>query len=115
MSSAIRLPFSTQGFSTSRTPASRPKHNGLPADAPSTHAVHSRRAPSRVRSLPIRVSVSMQARLIINADDFGLTRGVNRAIAELHDAGAVTSATLMATGPAFDDAVTLARAQPSLG
>ncbi len=57
----------------------------------------------------------MQARLIINADDFGLTPGVNRAIAELHDAGAVTSATLMATGPAFDDAVTLALARPSLG
>ena len=57
----------------------------------------------------------MPARLIINADDFGLTPGVNRAIAELHDAGAVTSATLMATGPAFDDAVALALARPSLG
>ena len=57
----------------------------------------------------------MTVRLIINADDFGLTPGVNRAIAELHDAGAVTSATLMATGPAFDDAVALALARPSLG
>ncbi|HEV2578086.1 MAG TPA: ChbG/HpnK family deacetylase [Acidobacteriaceae bacterium] len=57
----------------------------------------------------------MLVRLIINADDFGLTRGVNRAIAELHDAGAVTSATLMASGAAFDDAVNLALARPSLG
>ena len=57
----------------------------------------------------------MQVRLIINADDFGLTPGVNRAISELHDAGAVTSATLMATGPAFDHAVALALARPSLG
>jgi len=57
----------------------------------------------------------MQVRLIINADDFGLTPGVNRAIAELHDAGAVTSATLMATGPAFDDAVAIALARPTLG
>jgi predicted glycoside hydrolase/deacetylase ChbG (UPF0249 family) len=57
----------------------------------------------------------MTARLIINADDFGLTPGVNRAIAELHDAGALTSATLMATSPAFDDAVALALARPSLG
>jgi predicted glycoside hydrolase/deacetylase ChbG (UPF0249 family) len=57
----------------------------------------------------------MTARLIINADDFGLTPGVNRAIVELHDAGAVTSATLMANGPAFDDAVALALARPSLG
>jgi len=54
-------------------------------------------------------------RLILNADDFGLTRGINRAIAELHAAGALTSATLIATGPAFDDAVAIARANPALG
>jgi len=57
----------------------------------------------------------MPSRLIINADDFGLTRGVNRAIDELHQAGVLTSATLMATGAAFDDAVALARANPTLG
>jgi hopanoid biosynthesis associated protein HpnK len=57
----------------------------------------------------------MAARLILNADDFGLTRGINRAIAELHAAGALTSATLMANGPAFDDAVTIALANPTLG
>jgi hopanoid biosynthesis associated protein HpnK len=57
----------------------------------------------------------MQARLILNADDFGLTPGINRAIAELHSAGVLTSATLMANGPAFDDAVAIARAHPSLG
>jgi predicted glycoside hydrolase/deacetylase ChbG (UPF0249 family) len=57
----------------------------------------------------------MPARLIINADDFGLTQGVNRAIAELHQARALTSATLMATGAAFDDAVALAHANPTLG
>jgi len=57
----------------------------------------------------------MAARLILNADDFGLTRGINRAVGELHEAGALTSATLMATGPAFDDAVAVARNHPSLG
>src|SRR3984957_30431 len=57
----------------------------------------------------------MAARLIINADDFGLTKGINRAIAELHQAKALTSTTLMATGPAFDDAVAIAHANPSLG
>lgn len=57
----------------------------------------------------------MPPRLIINADDFGLTPGVNRAIAELHQAGALTSTTLMATGPAFDDAVATAQANPTLG
>lgn len=44
-------------------------------------------------------------RLIVNADDFGLTHGVNRAIAEAHSHGIVTSSTLMANGRAFDDAV----------
>jgi predicted glycoside hydrolase/deacetylase ChbG (UPF0249 family) len=48
-------------------------------------------------------------RLIINADDFGLTPGVNRAIAEAQQRGIVTSATLMANGPAFDNAAALAR------
>jgi predicted glycoside hydrolase/deacetylase ChbG (UPF0249 family) len=57
----------------------------------------------------------MPPRLIINADDFGLTPGVNRAIAELHQARALTSATLMATGAAFDDAVAIAQANPTLG
>ena len=57
----------------------------------------------------------MPARLILNADDFGLTRGINRAIGELHSAGVLTSATLMANGPAFDDAVTVAHAHPTLG
>ena len=44
-------------------------------------------------------------RLIVNADDFGLTKGVNRAIVEAHSRGIVTSSTLMANGRAFDDAV----------
>jgi chitin disaccharide deacetylase len=57
----------------------------------------------------------MPPRLIINADDFGLTRGVNRAIAELNEAQVLTSATLMATGSAFEDAVSVARAHPTLG
>jgi predicted glycoside hydrolase/deacetylase ChbG (UPF0249 family) len=57
----------------------------------------------------------MPTRLIINADDFGLTRGINRSILELHQAGVLTSATLMANGPAFDDAVAIAHANPALG
>jgi hopanoid biosynthesis associated protein HpnK len=54
-------------------------------------------------------------RLIVNADDFGLTHGVNRAIVELHHAGVVTSATLMANADATLDAVELARTAPALG
>jgi chitin disaccharide deacetylase len=48
-------------------------------------------------------------RLIVNADDFGLTAGVNRAIVEAQAQGIVTSATLMANGQAFEDAAALAR------
>ncbi len=44
-------------------------------------------------------------RLIINADDFGLTCGVNRGILTAHRTGLVTSATLMANASAFDNAV----------
>lgn len=51
----------------------------------------------------------------MNADDFGLTPGVNRAILELHRAGALTSATLMARAAATDEAIELARDTPSLG
>lgn len=45
------------------------------------------------------------SRLIINADDLGLTRGVNRAIFEAAEHGVATSATLMANASAFGDAV----------
>ncbi len=46
-------------------------------------------------------------RLIINADDFGLTPGVNRGIVRTYDNGVVTSTTLMANASAFEDAVQL--------
>lgn len=52
--------------------------------------------------------------LIVNADDLGLTAGVNRAIRETHVSGVVSSATLMAAGAAFDDAIALARSAPGL-
>jgi len=53
-------------------------------------------------------------RIIVNADDFGLTSGVNRAIIESNRSGIVTSATLMANAKASDAAIDLAKAQPSL-
>ena len=54
-------------------------------------------------------------RLIVNADDFGLTPGVNRAIVELHRDGVLTSATLMANAAATEDAVAIAGSTSSLG
>ena len=56
-----------------------------------------------------------ERRLIINADDFGLTEGVNRAVLELNAAEVLPSATLMATGRAFREAVHSAFVQTSLG
>ncbi|HYL64563.1 MAG TPA: ChbG/HpnK family deacetylase [Candidatus Methylomirabilis sp.] len=53
--------------------------------------------------------------LIVNADDLGWTESVNRGIAEAHRHGIVTSASLLANGPAFSSAVELARATPGLG
>ncbi len=54
-------------------------------------------------------------RLIVNADDFGLTSGVNRAILELHQGGVLTSTTLMARAPATDEAIEIALNTPSIG
>jgi predicted glycoside hydrolase/deacetylase ChbG (UPF0249 family) len=51
----------------------------------------------------------------VNADDFGLTPGVNRAILELHAAGVLTSATLMAKAAATGEAIHTALRTPSLG
>jgi chitin disaccharide deacetylase len=53
-------------------------------------------------------------RLIINADDFGLTSGVNRAIRQAGESGAITSTTLMANASQFSDAAALAKNLPNL-
>lgn len=53
-------------------------------------------------------------RLIINADDFGFTSGVNRAVVEAHTRGVVTSSTLMANGRRFGEAVELTKTVPRL-
>jgi hopanoid biosynthesis associated protein HpnK len=52
--------------------------------------------------------------LIVNADDFGLTVGVNAGILRGFQDGILTSTTLMACGPAFEDAAARAREKPDL-
>jgi len=54
------------------------------------------------------------SRLIVNADDFGLTAGVNRAILELNSAGLLTSTSLMARAAATNQAIQAALAAPKL-
>jgi predicted glycoside hydrolase/deacetylase ChbG (UPF0249 family) len=53
--------------------------------------------------------------LIVNADDFGRSPGVNRGIIRAHIDGIVTSTTLMVNTPWAEDALALARACPRLG
>jgi chitin disaccharide deacetylase len=53
-------------------------------------------------------------RLIINADDFGLTSGINRGILESHLHGILTSTTLMACGQKFDEAAGSLKNAPTL-
>jgi predicted glycoside hydrolase/deacetylase ChbG (UPF0249 family) len=52
--------------------------------------------------------------LIVNADDLGLSAGVNRGIAHAHEHGIVTSASLMVRAPHATDAAAYARAHPEL-
>ena len=53
--------------------------------------------------------------LIVNADDFGLTAGINAGIVQAHLHGIVSSATLMVHGAAAEEAAAWAREHPSLG
>ena len=54
-------------------------------------------------------------RIIVNGDDFGRSRSINQAIIKAHTEGILTSASLMVTGDASDNAVALARQNPRLG
>lgn len=56
----------------------------------------------------------MPCRLIVNADDFGVSPGVNEAVVRLHDEGIVTSTSLMVGEPAAAEAAALARERPRL-
>jgi predicted glycoside hydrolase/deacetylase ChbG (UPF0249 family) len=56
----------------------------------------------------------MSAHLIVNADDFGASTGINRGIVECHRVGVLTSASLMVTGAAAEEAALLSRANPRL-
>jgi len=57
----------------------------------------------------------MDKRIIINADDFGLCSGINKAVAQAHTDGVLTSATIMANMPAAGEAVKIAKTLPDLG
>ncbi|NWP61353.1 ChbG/HpnK family deacetylase, partial [Escherichia coli] len=53
-------------------------------------------------------------RLVVTADDFGLSREVNEAVEQAHREGILTAASLMVSAPAAADAVARARRMPGL-
>lgn len=54
-------------------------------------------------------------KLIINADDFGYSEGVNLGIVSAYKNGVVTSTTMMSSMPAFEQAIELLKENPGLG
>jgi predicted glycoside hydrolase/deacetylase ChbG (UPF0249 family) len=56
-----------------------------------------------------------ERRLVVNADDFGLSTGVNAGVLRAHREGIVTSASLMVRAPAAEHAVAAAASHPELG
>lgn len=60
-------------------------------------------------------SAKGRRRLIVNADDFGRSASINQAVIQAHQQGILSSASLMVNGDAFEEAVELANANPTLG
>jgi predicted glycoside hydrolase/deacetylase ChbG (UPF0249 family) len=60
------------------------------------------------------VTAGQHRYLIVNADDFGRSHGINRGVVASHEHGIVTSASLMVCWPASRDAAVFARAYPAL-
>jgi hopanoid biosynthesis associated protein HpnK len=58
---------------------------------------------------------SPSRRLVVNADDFGRSASINQAVIRAHREGILTTASLMVNEPACEEAVALARANPTLG
>ncbi len=54
-------------------------------------------------------------KLIVNGDDFGFSKEINRNIIKCHNDGILTSTTLIAYGEGFDEAVEMAKSHPQLG
>lgn len=82
-----------------------------PVVAPHGEALRTETASERA-SAPARGP--FRQRLVVVADDLGQSREVNRAVALAHDQGILGAASLMAGGEAFEEAVEVALARPSL-
>ena len=72
------------------------------------------RTPTIRRTLDEGTNGNPQRHLIVNADDFGQSAGVNRGVSAAHERGIVTSASLMVRWPTAPDAASYARTHPRL-
>ena len=54
-------------------------------------------------------------RLIVNGDDYGLTPDISRAVLDAHEAGVLTTTSVVVTTPAFAEAAEALRQRPELG
>lgn len=70
--------------------------------------------PGEAGTIVQRASNQPYRAVIFNADDFGLSPGVNEGIVRAHRHGIVRAASLMVAAPAFAEAVSCARAHPEL-
>jgi len=82
-------------------------HRGAERSPDTDRAAPAMRAPAATG--PVRRPL-----LIVNADDFGASHSVNAAVLRAYREGVLTSASLMVTGDAFEEAVELARSAPDL-
>ena len=73
------------------------------------------RAMAHVGREGIRLTPHTRCRLIVNADDYGLTPKVNRGIEAAHDRGVVSSTSVMANQMSSEEAADLRRRYPQLG
>ena len=64
--------------------------------------------------MSVKKSDRIPPRLIVNADDLGMTKGINEGIGRAFQKGIVRSASLLASGEAFEDALRLCREHPGL-
>jgi len=58
--------------------------------------------------------MGLGCKLIVHADDFGLSEKINQGILLAHQKGILTSTSIMAVGPAFEHAITMSRLTPTL-
>lgn len=118
-----RVPLGVAGLkprSTAPAPAAfTPKRRRSAPASPVEHNVPPTRPEQAQFTAPPpnqRQPASSKARrLIVNADDFGRSPAINQAVIRAHREGILTTASLMVNGAACDEAVELARQNPSLG